>query len=220
MRPVAVVGIGKTPFGAFPGRDLRSLAVEAGEKCLKNGHTDPDGIDAFFLGNFAGPSFVGQNHLAPYVSTALGIHGVPATRVEAACASSGSAFFHAWAEVAAGIYDLVMQISEEYNHPIIEITESGCSYLDTPYEKEKGRVPDTRRTVFFRDELRELARAIADGANVRSFHAWSLLDNFEWNDGYSQRYGLTFVDFRDQKRTVKDSGLWYGRVAAANGLEG
>jgi beta-glucosidase len=119
-----------------------------------------------------------------------------------------------------GIYDLVMQISEEYNHPIIEITESGCSYLDTPYEKEKGRVPDTRRTVFFRDELRELARAIADGANVRSFHAWSLLDNFEWNDGYSQRYGLTFVDFRDQKRTVKDSGLWYGRVAAANGLEG
>jgi beta-glucosidase len=118
-----------------------------------------------------------------------------------------------------GIYDLVMQITEEYNHPIIEITESGCSYLDTPYEREKGRVPDARRTVFFRDELRELARAIADGANVRSFHAWSLLDNFEWNDGYSQRYGLTYVDFRDQKRTVKDSGLWYGRVAAANRLD-
>src|SRR5580698_1137316 len=113
MRPVAVVGIGKTPFGAFPGRDLRSLAVEAGEKCLKNGHTDPDGIDAFFLGNFAGPSFVGQNHLAPYVSTALGIHGVPATRVEAACASSGSAFFHGWSEVAAGINDVVMVVGVE-----------------------------------------------------------------------------------------------------------
>jgi acetyl-CoA C-acetyltransferase len=108
MRPVAVVGIGKTAFGAFADRDLRSLAVEAGEKCLKNGHADPCQIDAFFLGNFAGPSFVGQNHLGPYVSTALGIQGVPSTRVEAACASSGSAFFHAFTGVASGVYDLVL----------------------------------------------------------------------------------------------------------------
>jgi beta-glucosidase len=115
-----------------------------------------------------------------------------------------------------GIYDLVMQITREYNHPIIEITESGCGYLDTPYEKADGHVPDTRRIDFFRDELAELAKAIADGAKVRAFHAWSLLDNFEWADGYSQRYGLTYVDFRDQKRTVKDSGLWYGAVAATN----
>src|SRR6266545_6583388 len=113
MRPVAVIGAGKTPFGAFPDRNLRSLAVEAGEKCLKNGHVAPSRVDAFFLGNFAGPAFVGQNHLAPYVSTALGIAGVPSTRVEAACASSGSAFFHAWAEVAAGIYDIVMVVGVE-----------------------------------------------------------------------------------------------------------
>ena len=113
MRPVAVIGAGKTPFGAFPDRDLRSLAVEAGEKCLRNGHVAPAQIESFYLGNFAGPAFVGQNHLAPYVSTALGIYGVPATRVEAACASSGSAFFHAWAEVAAGMYDLVMVVGVE-----------------------------------------------------------------------------------------------------------
>jgi beta-glucosidase len=117
-----------------------------------------------------------------------------------------------------GIYDLVMRITREYHRPIIEITESGCSYLDAPYEKDDNGVPDARRTEFFREELAELARAIADGANVRSFHAWSLLDNFEWTDGYSQRYGLTYVDFRDQKRTVKDSGRWYARVAAANRL--
>ena len=116
-----------------------------------------------------------------------------------------------------GIYDLVMQITREYNRPVIEITESGCSYLDTPYEGENGHVPDARRIEFFRNELAELARAISDGANVRAFHAWSLLDNFEWADGYSQRYGLTYVDFRDQKRTVKDSGLWYGKVAGVNG---
>ena len=118
-----------------------------------------------------------------------------------------------------GIYDLVMQITREYNRPVIEITESGCSYLDAPYEKDGGHVPDMRRTAFFREHLAELARAIEDGANVRSYHAWSLLDNFEWSDGYSQRYGLTYVDFRDQKRTVKDSGAWYGKVAASNRLE-
>jgi beta-glucosidase len=117
-----------------------------------------------------------------------------------------------------GIYDLVMQISREYNHPIIEITESGCGYLDAPFEGAHGAVPDTRRISFFRSELAELARAIQDGAKVRAFHGWSLLDNFEWLDGYTQRYGLTYVDYRNQKRTVKDSGLWYGKLAATGQL--
>ncbi len=125
MRPVAVIGIGKTRFGAFPDRDLRSLAVEAGEKCLKNGHADPSQVDAFFLGNFAGPSFTGQNHLAPYISTELGIRGVPATRVEAACASSGSAFFHAFTGVASGVYDIVLVVGAEKmtSQPTPKVTE-------------------------------------------------------------------------------------------------
>src|SRR5262245_31104939 len=113
MRPVAVIGIGKTAFGAFPDRDLRSLAVEAGRKCLADVDLTPSQVESFYLGNFAGPEFVGQNHLAPYVSTELDITGVPATRIEAACASGGSAFFHAWTEVAAGVYDLVMVVGVE-----------------------------------------------------------------------------------------------------------
>jgi beta-glucosidase len=142
----------------------------------------------------------------------------PYTRFHAVMPSEGP-LTHAGLEIwPRGIYDLVTQISREYDRPIIEITECGCCYMDTPYEKEGGRVPDDRRIAFFRATLAELARAIADGANVRAFHAWSLMDNFEWTDGYSQRYGLTYVDFRDQKRTVKDSGLWYGRVAEANRL--
>ena len=112
MRPVAVIGAGKH-LGAFAGRDLRSLAVEAGQRALANGHVAPSQVESFYLGNLAGPAFVGQNHLAPYISTALGIHGVPATRIEAACASSGSAFFHAWTEVAAGVYDIVMVVGVE-----------------------------------------------------------------------------------------------------------
>lgn len=116
-----------------------------------------------------------------------------------------------------GIYDLVMQISREYEHPIIEMTESGCGYLDGP--NESGRVPDNRRIEFFREELAELARAVVDGARVRSFHAWSLMDNFEWASGHTERYGLIYVDYRDQKRTIKDSGYWYGKVAASNRLD-
>lgn len=116
-----------------------------------------------------------------------------------------------------GIYDLVMQITREYDHPTIEITESGCGYLDGP--NESGRVPDTRRIEFFREELAELARAIADGARVRSFHAWSLMDNFEWTNGHTERYGLIYVDYRDQKRTLKDSGHWYAKVAASNRVD-
>src|SRR6266403_3938694 len=108
MRTVAVVGIGKTAFGAFPDRDLRSLAVEAGQKALENGRAQGSQVEAFYLGNFAGPSFVGQNHLAPYVAAGMGISGVPATRFEAACASSGSAFFHAVSAVGAGLYDVVL----------------------------------------------------------------------------------------------------------------
>ncbi|MBV9082736.1 MAG: thiolase domain-containing protein [Acidobacteriaceae bacterium] len=108
MRPVAVIGIGKTAFGAFPDRDLRSLALEAMAEALRDANLPARSVEAFYLGNFAGPAFVGQNHLAPFVGTAAGFEGIPCTRIENACASSGSAFFHAWQSVAAGIYDVAL----------------------------------------------------------------------------------------------------------------
>ena len=83
MRKVAVVGAGKTPFGAFADKDLRSLAMTAGTKALENARTGPDAIEAFYLGNFAGPQFTSQNHLAPWISTALGMKCIPSTRFEA-----------------------------------------------------------------------------------------------------------------------------------------
>ncbi|MGA8030348.1 MAG: beta-ketoacyl synthase N-terminal-like domain-containing protein, partial [Bryobacteraceae bacterium] len=113
MRPVAVIGIGKTPFGAFPDRDLRSLAVEAIHHSLADANVSAPKVEAFYLGNFAGPSFVGQNHLAPYIGTFAGFEGIPCTRFEDACASSGSAFFHAWQSVGAGIYDVVVAAGVE-----------------------------------------------------------------------------------------------------------
>jgi acetyl-CoA C-acetyltransferase len=140
MRPVAVIGIGKTAFGAFADRDLRSLAVEAGEKCLADGHVSPSQVEAFYLGNFAGPSFVGQNHLAPYIAGAMGINGVACTRFEAACASSGSAFFHAVSAVAAGLYDVVLVngVEKMTSQTTPKVTEILASAGDTCGEVRAG----------------------------------------------------------------------------------
>ena len=140
MRPVAVIGIGKTAFGAFADRDLRSLAVEAGEKCLADGHVSPSQVEAFYLGNFAGPSFVGQNHLAPYIAGAMGINGVACTRFEAACASSGAAFFHAVSAVAAGLYDVVLVdgVEKMTSQTTPKVTEILASAGDTCGEVRAG----------------------------------------------------------------------------------
>jgi acetyl-CoA C-acetyltransferase len=108
MRDVAVAGVGLTPFGAFADRDLRSLAREAVQNALSDAGVDPAAIQSFYLGNFAGPSFTGQSHLAPYIAAESGMAGIPAVRYEAACASSGAAFHAAWQAVAHGIYDTVM----------------------------------------------------------------------------------------------------------------
>jgi beta-glucosidase len=121
----------------------------------------------------------------------------------------------AWEVWPDGFHDLVLRIHKEYGLPI-EITENGASYVDAP--DERGRIPDQRRIEFMRGYLSALGRAIADGANVRAYHHWSLLDNFEWAEGYTQRFGMVYVDFRSQKRTIKDSGKWYAELAKTGKL--
>ena len=116
-----------------------------------------------------------------------------------------------------GLYDMLMRLTRDFDHPIIEITETGIALDDAP--GTDGQIHDQRRIHFYREHLTELARAIADGARVRAYHAWSLLDNFEWNDGFKKRFGLTWVDFATRQRIMKNSGRWYARVAAANRLD-
>ncbi len=140
MRPVSIIGIGKTPFGVFPDKSILDLAVEAGRKCLANSNVPAGRVVAFYLGNFAGPAFVGQNHLAPYISSALGLEGVPATRFEAACASSGSAFFHAWMAVASGVYNVVLVAGVEKmtSQPTARVTDILASAGDLGAEVNAG----------------------------------------------------------------------------------
>lgn len=105
---------------------------------------------------------------------------------------------------------------ERYGKPIY-ITENGISCTDMI--SLDGRVHDPQRIDFTARYLRELKKAADDGADVRGYFYWSFMDNFEWSEGYSQRFGLVYVDYRDQKRIPKDSAEWYRRVIETNGRD-
>ncbi|RXS98080.1 beta-glucosidase [Silvibacterium dinghuense] len=163
--------------------------------------------------------WVGINYYNRRIVSDAGKGGNPYTHYNEWMPAEGPITYNGWEVWPRGIYDIVTRISKEYDRPIIEITENGCAYSDGPLPEDSAKVPDARRIEFYKGHLAELARAIKDGADVRGYHAWSLLDNYEWAEGYSQRFGLVYVDFRDQRRTIKDSGHWYGRVAATSRLE-
>ena len=105
-------------------------------------------------------------------------------------------------------------LGERYGLPMV-ITENGLSCNDHVYLD--GQVHDADRIDFLARYLRELARGIADGADVRGYFHWSLADNYEWHSGYSERFGLFFTDYETLTRLPKDSARWYAGVAAGNG---
>jgi beta-glucosidase len=91
------------------------------------------------------------------------------------------------------------------------ITENGAAYADAP--DKNGKVEDEDRIAFIRDHIGAVGRAKAAGCNVRGYMAWSLLDNFEWQMGYTMRFGLVRVDFESERRIPKASYDWFRRVA-------
>jgi beta-glucosidase len=122
-----------------------------------------------------------------------------------------------WEIYPPGIYDLLMKLKNEYKVQNIYITENGCSYGDGP--NSEGKINDKRRIEYYRSHLTELKRAIEDGAPCNGYFAWSLMDNFEWAQGFSQRFGLIWVDFETLERIPKDSYYWYKKYISANGLD-
>jgi len=161
--------------------------------------------------------FVGINYYQRQMIAAIPYGpGEAAFGANAFDATQGPLTDFGWEVWPDSFYEMVMRITREYNKPVIEITENGCSYLDVP--DAHGRVPDQRRIGFTRGYLSALGRAMKDGANVRAYHHWSILDNFEWAEGYAQRFGLVYIDFRDQRRIIKDSGYWYGKLASSGNL--
>lgn len=111
-----------------------------------------------------------------------------------------------WEVYPPALYHTIKRFNAYKNIKKIIITENGAAFPD---EVKNGKVYDIRRTQYIRDHLEQLLKAKKDGYNVDGYFVWSLTDNFEWAEGYNARFGLIHIDFETQKRTIKQSGLWF-----------
>jgi beta-glucosidase len=122
-----------------------------------------------------------------------------------------------WEITPERLTELLIRLRDDYGDIPLLITENGAIYNDEP--GADGRVHDTRRIRFVRDHLVAAQKAIDAGVSVEGYFHWSLLDNFEWAEGYWPRFGLVHVDYPTGRRTVKESARWYSSVIEANGLD-
>lgn len=119
-----------------------------------------------------------------------------------------------WNVTDEALYWSARFLYERYGKPLL-VTENGCACNDRM--ALDGKVHDSNRSDFIHRYLLNLRRAVNGGIPVLGYQYWSLLDNFEWAEGYDIRFGLVYVDYRTQKRTVKDSAYWYKELIASNG---
>ena len=121
-----------------------------------------------------------------------------------------------WPVTPRGLGELLERIHRDYPEiPALVVTENGAAFEDEV--SAEGTVNDPRRVNYLVDHITSVARAIENGAPVIGYFAWSLLDNFEWAEGYAKRFGIVHVDFQTQKRTIKKSGHVYAEIAKSSG---
>src|SRR5215469_2823351 len=118
-----------------------------------------------------------------------------------------------WEVFPHGLTLALEDVTRNYHPPAILITENGASFDDT--WNGDGLVSDPHRVIYLREHLDAVGAAVAHGVPVAGYFVWSLFDNFEWDRGYSMRFGLIYVDYATQRRIVKDSGRWYAGFVAA-----
>jgi beta-glucosidase len=121
-----------------------------------------------------------------------------------------------WEIYPKGLYEVLARLYYDYKVPKLYVTENGASFSDGP--GPDGLVRDERRVKYLRDHFTFAHSAIQDGIPLKGYFVWSLFDNFEWARGYAQRFGIIHVDYETQKRTLKDSALWYKDVIENNGF--
>ncbi len=121
-----------------------------------------------------------------------------------------------WEVYPAGLREVLVRLHQEYRVPRLYVTENGAAFPDTV--SADAHVHDARRVNYYREYLTQAHVAISEGVPLAGYFAWSLMDNFEWAEGYSKRFGITYVDYTNQKRIIKDSGYWYRDTIAAHGV--
>jgi beta-glucosidase len=147
--------------------------------------------------------FLGVNYYSP--TTVRESLGAP---LQAEPVSSrGDVTAMGWEVDAGGLHDLLLRLRADYGDLEIWITENGAAFDDE--RLVDGVVEDPSRVAYISKHLAALRRAVGDGVNVTRYHAWSLLDNFEWEHGYDKRFGIVRVDYGTQERIPKRSALWY-----------
>jgi len=112
-----------------------------------------------------------------------------------------------WEIVPEALYKLILRIRKEYTRMPIYITENGAAFNDEV--SKDGKVHDDKRIDYLRKHLKKIVKLNEQGADIRGYFAWSLMDNLEWQNGYSKRFGIVFIDYQTQERILKDSAIWY-----------
>lgn len=118
-----------------------------------------------------------------------------------------------WEVYPQGLTELLCRLHADYQPASLWVTENGAAFKDQCVE---GVVDDKQRLAYIRDHIAATHDAMAQGVPVGAYFAWSLMDNFEWASGYAKRFGLVHVDFENQKRTLKNSALWYQQFLSEN----
>jgi beta-glucosidase len=119
-----------------------------------------------------------------------------------------------WIVRPSGLRQLLVRLQRDYPVRSLAVTENGAAYVDPPVVD--GRLHDPERTRYLAEHVAAVGQAIGAGVPVMGYFAWSLMDNFEWGQGYTNRFGVVHVDYATQRRTLKDSGRWYRSMIASS----
>ena len=122
-----------------------------------------------------------------------------------------------WEVYPDGLRSVLVRVHRDYGPKQIYVTENGAAYSTGP--DARGQIADTQRLDYVRGHLIACQRAIAEGVPLRGYFLWSFCDNFEWQFGYSKRFGVVWVDFETLARTPKASALWYRDTILANAVD-
>nr|WP_221378444.1 GH1 family beta-glucosidase [Actinoplanes polyasparticus] len=160
--------------------------------------------------NFYQPAYVSAKPGAPAALDQPGSEGI------AWRAPDGPVTDMNWLIEPSALTGLLKRINDDYPGVPLLITENGAAYPEVP--SADGEVHDSRRVEYLDGHLRACHDALTAGVDLRGYFVWSLMDNFEWAEGYRKRFGVVHVDYATQQRTLKDSAKWYREVIRRNGI--